>query len=158
MNDARQRSRLMRRAFALVTALALVTFTGLLLILTSSTSNSPPPSADASYLSELAAALADADPAAGAQLVQSFDCAACHLTGDGSVSPLFTNIGSHAAARRPPLSAQQYLYEAIVFPAAHLVPGYTNSMPLNYADRLTPAQIGHIIAYLLTLDSTDESS
>lgn len=108
-----------------------------------------------SYADEAAAALNGADPDIGERLVTETDCAACHLAGDGRVAPLFAGIGSVAGARRPPLDARQYLYEAIVLPAAHLVDGYANAMPSDYGQRLATQEIGHMIAYLLTL--TDES-
>lgn len=102
------------------------------------------------YADEVSAALAGAEAEIGRELVAAYDCGACHLTGDGSSSPLFTGIADSAADRRPPLSAEQYLYEAILYPGAHLVAGYTNAMPNNYDERLSQGELGHIIAYLLT--------
>ena len=102
------------------------------------------------YGAELTAALSGADAGLGAELAQTYECAACHLEGDGSASPLFAGIADQAALRRPPLSAEAYLYEAILYPGAHLVPGYSNAMPNNYIDRLSTAEVGHLIAYLLT--------
>lgn len=104
-----------------------------------------------SYADELAAALSGADADIGEKLIKETDCATCHLTGDGSAAPQFAGIGSIAGARRPPLDAEQYLYEAIVLPAAHLVDGYANAMPSDYGQRLSAQEIGHMIAYLLTL-------
>ena len=109
----------------------------------------------ASYADEAAAVLQGADPGLGEKLIRETDCAACHLTGDGRAAPLFAGIGSAAGARRPPLDAEQYLYEAIVSPGAHLVDGYANAMPNDYGRRLSAQEIGDMIAYLLTL--VDES-
>lgn len=100
-------------------------------------------------------AMAGADASRGAELSAGQDCGLCHLEGDGSLAPLFTGLADLAPQRRPPLSAEQYLYEAIVNPAAHLVAGYSNAMPNNYGERLSQSEIGHIIAYLLTF--TDEA-
>ena len=102
--------------------------------------------------------MAGADAAIGERLVSETDCATCHMTGDGTTAPLFDGLGSVAGERRPPLSAQQYLYEAILLPAAHLVDGYANAMPNDYGERFSPADLGHMIAYLLTLTAGNEAS
>ncbi len=106
-----------------------------------------------SYAGELAVALAGADGNLGAKLADELDCAVCHLEGDGRLAPLFHGIADFASDRRPPLSAEQYLYEAILFPAVHLVDGYTNAMPNDYDERLSQQDVGHIIMYLLSLSS-----
>ncbi len=103
------------------------------------------------YAAPLATALAEASPAAGEKLIAEYACSACHLAGEGRIAPLFPGIADRAAERRPPLSAEQYLYESIVRPSAFLVLGYAAAMPINYADRLSPSEIGHIIAHLLSL-------
>ena len=137
-----------------IAILALAGFALLLALIISATS-SPDAAATGSdaYAAELAAALAGADANIGEALITETDCATCHLTGDGSAAPLFDGLGSLAGIRRPPLSAEQYLYEAILFPAAHLLDGYANAMPSNYGEQFSPSQIGHMIAYLLTLDT-----
>ena len=104
-----------------------------------------------SYADEVAAAMSGADADMGAALINEHDCFTCHVLGDGSLSPLFDGIGLLAPDRRPPLDAAAYLYEAIVLPGAFILEGYSDSMPNTYTDSLTSAQIGHIIAYLLTL-------
>ena len=142
-----------------IIAIVLLAFAALIALVINNASGAISASpATTAYLSELATALDGADASIGAELVQSNDCAACHLTGDGSVSPLFTGIADLAAERRPPLTAEQYLYEAILFPAAHPVEGYTNAMPNNYGDRLSLQEVGNMIAYLLTLTSAESSS
>ncbi len=107
-----------------------------------------------SYAEEVAAALKDADSEIGGDLVYELECNLCHLRGDGSQSPLFYGLADIASQRRPPLSAEQYLYEATLYPGLHLVEGYSDAMPNDYDERLTGPQVGHIIAYLLTF--TDE--
>lgn len=104
-----------------------------------------------SYAVEVAAAMEGADADIGASLINEYECYTCHVLGDGSQSPLFDGIANFAGERRPPLSAEQYLYEAIVFPDIHIVEDYTDSMPDDYDERLSEEQVGHIIAYLLTL-------
>jgi len=104
-----------------------------------------------SYAAEVAAAMDGAYADTGAGLINEYECYTCHVLGDGSQSPLFDGIGKYAAERRPPLSAEQYLYEATIFPGAFIVEGYSDSMPTNYGERLSEQEVGHIIAYLLTL-------
>lgn len=104
-----------------------------------------------SYSVELELIMDGADVDIGAGLIYEHDCFTCHVLGDGSLSPLFDGIGALAADRRPPLSASAYLYESIVYPSAFLLEGYSDSMPNTYTETLTQKEIGHIIAYLLTV-------
>jgi len=141
-----------KKLIVAVAFLVLAGFIALLALLISGTSSSDAGTIDsASYAAELEVALAGADAAIGEGLVTETDCATCHMTGDGTTAPRFDGLASIAAQRRPPLSAEQYLYEAIILPAAHLVDGYANAMPNNYGERFSPADLGHMIAYLLTL-------
>ncbi|MDE2636722.1 MAG: c-type cytochrome [Chloroflexota bacterium] len=137
-----------------IAILALAGFALLLALVISATSSSGAPAADSdAYAARLESALVGADAKIGEALITETDCATCHLAGDGSAAPLFDGLGSLAGQRRPALSAEQYLYEAILYPAAHLLDGYANAMPNNYGERFSPSQIGHMIAYLLTLDA-----
>ncbi len=143
-----------KQRILLVAILALAGFALLLALVISATSSSAGAAIDNdAYAAELEAALAGADAKSGEALINETDCATCHLTGDGSAAPRFNGLGALASQRRPPLSAEQYLYEAILYPAAHLLDGYANAMPNNYGERFSPSQIGHMIAYLLTLDA-----
>ncbi len=144
------------RIIAGIALLALIVFAAVLLAVMP---NSEPGGSEInaeSYAEEVAAALANADSEIGGDLVYELECNLCHLQGDGSLSPLFFGLADFAAERRPPLSAEQYLYEAILYPGLHLVEGYTNAMPNNYDERLSRQEIGHIIAYLLTF-AADET-
>lgn len=105
----------------------------------------------------VALALQDASAARGEALIVEYACSVCHIAGGGRVAPPFAGIADRAASRRPHLSAGQYLFESIVQPGDYLVAGYANAMPGNFANRLSQADIGHIIAYLLTLSATDGS-
>ena len=146
----------------LIVAIVLLTLIIFMIVITAvinSSSTSGTGSIDAqSYATEVAAALAGADKDLGAKLVEDLDCAVCHLEGDGSLAPLFPGVADFASVRRPPLSGEQYLYEAILFPAVHLVDGYTNAMPNNYEERLSQQDVGHIIAYLLSFSSDQGGS
>ena len=157
MTDKQPSARVARFHFvAGIVVLALIVFATILVVVLS---NSEPGSTELnaeSYAEEVATALENADSEIGGDLVYELECNLCHLQGDGSQSPLFYGIADFAAERRPPLSAEQYLYEATLYPGVHLVEGYTNAMPNNYDERLSQQEIGHIIAYLLTF--TEESS
>ena len=103
-----------------------------------------------SFAAEVAAALNGASVSEGKALIEAVQCSICHVTGADRVAPTFVGIAGRAERRRPPLTAAQYIYESIISPGAFLVEGYANAMPGNFADRLTPAEIGHIIAYLFS--------
>jgi cytochrome c oxidase subunit 2 len=107
-----------------------------------------------SYLDIVNPLLAEGDAADGAQLVEQYGCIACHrLAGNAHIAPLFEGIADRAGTRRPPLSAEAYIYESITHPAAFVVESYAAAMPQDFAIRLTPDELGDIIAYLLTPDA-----
>lgn len=122
-----------------------------LTISNSSSSKGSAAISDGSYASELKRALDGADVDTGAGLIYEHECFTCHVLGDGSLSPLFDGIGALAADRRPPLSAEAYLYESIVDPSAFILDEYSDSMPNTYDESLTVQEIGHMIVYMLTL-------
>jgi len=103
-----------------------------------------------SYMDIVTPLLASADVSRGAVIAsETHECHICHIRNAGQIAPGFEGLGARAAAMRPPLSAAAYLYEAIIYPAAHVVDGYSASMPANYRMRLTDQQLGDLIAYLL---------
>lgn len=105
----------------------------------------------ATYMDIVGPLLANADPMRGEQLIHSgFECHVCHIQNAGQVAPSFVGMGARAATARPPLTAEAYLYEAIMYPSVHVVSGYSAAMPANYPSRLEPQQVGDMIAYLLT--------
>ena len=108
-----------------------------------------------SYATEAAAVLVGASASEGEALIEANQCGACHVSGAGRVAPTFVGVADRALTRQPPMTAVQYLYESIVAPGAYLVEGYANAMPANFAGRLTQAEIGHIIAYLLSTPGGD---
>ncbi len=123
------------------------------LVISSATNTDAAPINQQSYAAEAAAALKGAVPSAGAALIEDHACIACHALGNGAVAPLFDGIADRAAQQRPPLSAEQYLYESIAHPAAYILEPYANAMPNDYDLRLSQQEIGHIIAYLMTLST-----
>lgn len=143
-------SKARRRRFVLALALACLAAFALLIALLLNPEAAGEAASSAAYRAELATALADPDWIIGEKLSAQYECNACHMEGDGSAAPLFAGLADAAETRREGLDAEQYLYEAIVYPATHLVDGYTDAMPSNYADRLSLPEIGHLIAYMQT--------
>lgn len=106
-------------------------------------------SADA-YLADVNPLLANADPQRGQELVRSKGCLGCHGENANNLAPAYSETHREAANRRPPMTAEGYLYESIMYPNAFKVRDYITNMPSNYVDILTPQEIGDIIAYLLS--------
>ena len=94
------------------------------------------------------------DPVArGHQLYRSMGCANCHepnLFGQ-RLGPPLDHIGTGAAARRPGLSAEEYIRQSILDPGAFVVPGYQDSMPRDLGRDLSPTDLDALVAYLLSL-------
>ena len=151
--DSKAKSRPSAKLFiALVVAVVVVFAIVLALVIDNATSiGGPSTTSGTSYVSELETAMDGADADIGAGLIYEHECFTCHVLGDGSLSPLFDGIGALAADRLPPLSAAAYLYESTVDPSAFILEGYSDSMPNTYVESLTQQEIGHIVAYLLTL-------
>lgn len=102
------------------------------------------------YTERTAGLLANASAERGEALVAIYSCTACHVAGvDAGIAPPFVGLAERAAGRRPPLSAESYVYESIVDPMAYVVEGYASTMPLNFAERLSDQRLGDILAYLL---------
>jgi mono/diheme cytochrome c family protein len=100
---------------------------------------------------QAAALLAAGDPARGAQLVVEYGCTGCHMAAAGvGIAPPYAGLAERAANRIPSLTAAEYIYQSIVSPRAFVVPDYAESMPLDFRTRLSDAQIGDIMAYLLS--------
>lgn len=135
-----------------------VSFVLILAVTTESEMAADPISADEltadTYKAEVTAALADADAANGAILVEKYGCIACHR-GEAvvKIAPPFIGVAERAATRRPPLPADAYIYESIAHPTAFVVPDFSPVMPLNYKDQLPERDLGDIIAFLLTPDA-----
>jgi hypothetical protein len=51
------------------------------------------------------------------------------------------------------LSAEAYICESITHPAAFVVENYAAAMPQDFGSRLSPGELGDIIAYLLTSEA-----
>ncbi len=79
-------------------------------------------------------------------------CSSCHaLTDERMTGPGLAGYGEIAGTRVEGQSAEEYTYEAIMQPSAHLVEGYGNLMYAEYRSRLSAQQVADLIAYLLIL-------
>jgi nitric oxide reductase subunit C len=93
-------------------------------------------------------------------------CAACHSTmpGVALAGPSVANMAARAETivrseeyTGAAETAEGYIRESILEPSAHIVPGElyavngVSVMPHNYDEMLTPEEIEHLVAYLMTL-------
>jgi len=96
---------------------------------------------------------ASTDP--GRQVYDRTGCATCHESGLGNlfhpVGPPLDHVGTVAATRRPGLSAEDYIRQAIVDPGVYVVPGYPDSMPRGLGDRLSKEDMDALVRYLASL-------
>jgi cytochrome c551/c552 len=84
---------------------------------------------------------------------QAPGCVLCHSLAQGIqlVGPSLYAIGQRAGQIKPNMDAKQYLYEAIIDPAAYTVHGYRHDqMYPHYANDLEPQEIQSLIEFLLT--------
>ena len=110
----------------------------------------------------LAACSSEPDPVMGEELFWTkreagidipIACSDCHVwaerrPGDG---PAFIGIREIAASRIEGTSAEDYIRQSILDPAAFLPSGYFSThMPKMYGEILTEEEIEHIIAYILS--------
>jgi cytochrome c oxidase subunit 2 len=91
---------------------------------------------------------------AGRVLFGRYGCNACHTLSDagatGAVGPSLDGLGEAAGARRPGLSAEEYIRESILDPNAFIVPGFqAGLMPPNLGERLSPQELEILVTYLL---------
>jgi len=92
----------------------------------------------------------------GGGVIQGGGCQACHSL-DGSEkagstrAPTWQGVSGRAGDRVPGLSAEEYLRESIVDPAAYTVDGYfVDAMPKGYKILLSEEDIDGLVAFLLT--------
>jgi len=107
-----------------------------------------------SYRAQVDALLANADPSRAEAAITKYGCDACHRAGAANgIAPLWVGVSERAATRRPPMPADAYLYESILYPSAYVVAGYADVMVKNFDERISDQELGDIIAYLLTPDA-----
>ena len=97
------------------------------------------------------------DPARGAELYAESvsggaSCLSCHsLDGAKGAGPPLDGYAGVAGERVDGRSAEAYTFESLLRPSKHLVRGYSNIMPSDYAEKLSRQDIADLIAYMLTL-------
>ncbi len=101
-----------------------------------------------------AQSLPDAGAASdGAAVFEANHCSACHALQAGVTlaGPSLAGLGERAGATVSGQSADAYVRESIVDPSAHVVAGFPDHvMPAGFGDRLTPADLDALVAYLLS--------
>ncbi len=80
-------------------------------------------------------------------------CTSCHTPGSSafSLGPKLVGIGQHAGERIPGMSANEYLLQSIIDPAAYVVSGYRDIMYPQFGEKLSQQDLADLIAYLETL-------
>ncbi len=91
----------------------------------------------------------------GGGVVGGGGCSECHsLDGSEKVGPFraptWQGISGRAGDQVPGLSAEEYLRESIVDPAAYIVEGYSDFMPKGFRFLLSEEDIDNLVAFLLT--------
>jgi hypothetical protein len=98
---------------------------------------------------------ATGDPAHGKVVFESQingapACNSCHsLEISNNVGPGLAGFADRAATRVDGMGAREFLYESIVLPNKHLVPGFSNLMYTQYGEKLTKQDIADLMALLL---------
>lgn len=91
------------------------------------------------------------------EIWQSEACFACHDIGinqadlAGQNGPNMADLDQRAGTRVEGMTAEEYVYESIVNPAAFVVATYENAgqMPQNFADKLSEVEIQGLVEWLL---------
>jgi mono/diheme cytochrome c family protein len=94
-------------------------------------------------------------------LFGSKGCSACHMITEiasarGNIGPPLDQIGVVGATRKPGTSAEDYIRESILTPAATLSPGFQNLMP-SFQGQLTPDELNTLVEYLAGLGAPEGS-
>lgn len=107
-----------------------------------------------------AEAAGPSEPRPPEELFVSMACAGCHVldqpqTADnrGPVGPNLGNLSENAAQRIEGMSAEEYVYQSIVNPNAHIVDTYQpNVMTQTFAQQMTEEEIRNMVDWLLEPD------
>jgi hypothetical protein len=103
-----------------------------------------------SYRARVDALLAIGKPENAEVALTKYVCIACHIAGSTTIAPEWVGLAETAATRRPPMPADAYIYESIVFPGEFVVAGYNDVMPHDFGSRMTDQELADVLAYLLT--------
>ncbi len=94
-------------------------------------------------------------PDPGRLIFMTQGCAACHtiagispVASDAANGPDLTHIATIAAARKPPLTAEDYIRESIEDPGAFVVKGFKPLMPA-LAEEITEKELEDLVDFLM---------
>jgi len=90
------------------------------------------------------------NPDNGTKLYNTKGCVGCHSLEKGKrlVGPTFYNVYEDAAKQVPGMGVDEYLYQSIVNPNAHVVATYQpNLMPQTFAQQFTPQEMADMLAW-----------
>lgn len=86
----------------------------------------------------------------GMELFNSKGCVGCHSLEQGKrlVGPAFYNAYDAAKTQVPGMGPDEYLYQSIVDPNAHIVATYQSGlMPATFSSQLTPQEMADLLAW-----------
>ncbi|MBZ0305571.1 MAG: c-type cytochrome [Anaerolineae bacterium] len=88
---------------------------------------------------------------AGEDIYRRNGCNGCHFEYP-SGAPTLYGLSETAASRVEGLSAEEYIYQAIVDPDAYVVKGFPRGIhPTSYGDRLSQEEVWVLVEYILNL-------
>ena len=98
-----------------------------------------------------AAALPEGSVDDGEEIFEDNGCSGCHSleAGNRGAGPSLSGISTRAAQERPGYAAEEYLYEAIVAPRAHVVEGFQPGIMPDRYNRLSDQELADLIAFLM---------
>ena len=98
---------------------------------------------------------AQGDPTRGKELFNKSvngaqPCVQCHnLDTTNNVGPGLGDLPQTAGTRVSGETAREYVFNSIVQPSRYIVPGFSNAMYTQYAEKLMPQDIADLIAFVL---------
>jgi mono/diheme cytochrome c family protein len=94
----------------------------------------------------------EAEPVGRGRQVFNLHCASCHSLDPGVVivGPSLAGVAGRAVEQGS--DPRAYLERAVLEPAAEIVPGFQNLMPVDFDRRLSPGELEALFGFLLTLD------
>lgn len=99
------------------------------------------------------------DPVAiGRVLMTQYGCTGCHTVegvSTATTGPVLNGIATRGESQEGYASAEEYIRDSILNPSAVVVGDFNDGvMPANFSELISDENLGHIVAFLLTL--TDE--
>jgi cytochrome c oxidase subunit 4 len=94
----------------------------------------------------------------GKEVFATIGCVQCHTIkgvpgATATIGPALDGIGTRAASRLPPMTADQYIIESIKHPSSYLVPGYESAQAMpEFESRMNQQQFLDLVKFLESLD------